>query len=73
MAELKDPTLLPFERESFLEATVSGLKSAKFLSQALLEYEQYFTEQGVEVLRSLAESISTMASEAEKELDLQHL
>ncbi|WP_232700250.1 hypothetical protein [Brevibacillus daliensis] len=61
LAQLNNSDLKPFERLAFEEATTTGMEAAKYLSQSLLNNEQYFTKKGVELIQELASNIKTVS------------
>jgi hypothetical protein len=64
LEQLADPTLEPFERALFTDATRTGLESVRYLMAAMAEHTDCFTDYGRDVVASLGTAIDAVAARA---------
>lgn len=62
--QLRDPALLPYERELFEEAVRTGAESARYLSAALREHGRFFTPGGLRLVTDLCDAVEDLAASA---------
>ncbi|MEW9528669.1 hypothetical protein [Microbispora sp. NPDC049125] len=59
--QLRDPALLPYERELFAEAVRTGAESVRYLSAALREHGRFFTPDGLRLVTDLCDAVEGLA------------
>jgi hypothetical protein len=64
LEQLADPTLEPFERALFEDATRTGMESVHYLVNAMSRHTDCFTGYGRQVVAALGEAIDAVAEQA---------